>query len=32
MLVVLDFEEIMDSENYGLLKGGRRTFGRTSAV
>lgn len=32
MLVGLDLEEMMDLENYGLQKGGRRIFGRTSTV
>lgn len=32
MLVGLELEEIMDLENYGLQKGGRRIFGWTGAV
>lgn len=32
MLVGLDLEEMMDLENYGLQKGGRRIFGWTGAV
>lgn len=32
MLVGLDLEGMMDLENYGLQKGGRRIFGWTGAV
>lgn len=32
MLVGLHLEEMMDLENYGLQKGGRRIFGWTGAV
>lgn len=32
MLVGLDLEGMMDLENYGLQKGGRRIFGWTSTV